>query len=199
MLQSLSPPDGDLQRESFMIQLSKHSLIPEPPHFGPKDLHKKVTVVCAEGQIVVSRTGATSIYTGGFAECLGVVIAPGEVHGGLVAHVKQMGKKPECDQKTYMTSWTRNLLNFALGFWHCGSVDVALLKGEIGGITWDLGLMGNHAVSSLLDLRERSHGVNGCGDFRFDPAKRKSTRQAAESIWTEILRQPKAVVPAGRR
>ena len=40
------------------------------------------------------------IYTRGFAECLGVIIAPLEFQGGIVAHVKQMGKKRETDQET---------------------------------------------------------------------------------------------------
>src|ERR1051325_2149904 len=123
-----------------MIQLSKHSLVQNPPRLGPKDPDKKVTVCCAEGHIAVSTWGATSIYTGGFAECLGVIIAPADLQGGLIAHVKQMGAKPKTDQKVYMTSWMLKLLKFALKYWHCPHVDVALFKGEHSGTAWDLGL-----------------------------------------------------------
>jgi hypothetical protein len=62
-----------------MIQLSKYSLVQDRTREGPKDPHKKVTVCCAEGNITVSTWGRTSLYTGGFMECLGMMIA------GLVA------------------------------------------------------------------------------------------------------------------
>ena len=89
---------------------------------------------------MVSTGGATSIYTGGIAQCLGVVIAPAGHHGGLVAHVKQMGAKDGIEQQHYMTQWMLILLRFARDHWRCPQFDVALFRGDAGGTAWDLGL-----------------------------------------------------------
>jgi len=157
------------------ITVSGRSFQQELP-LGPKVRpNPKSITVCTEGQIVVSKNGLTSIYTGGFAQCLGLAIATPDNQGGLVAHVKQMGKRLDTleNDETYFTRWCVAIIDRAVVDLNSQQFYVALYKGFTSGVGWNLGLAGDPRVISVLDLRGRSHlGIEN-SELLFDTAKRK--------------------------
>lgn len=154
------------------ITLSKRSFQQADEH-GPKrrDSPKPITG-CLEGHVVVSTKGATSIFTGGFAQCLGVMVATPDNQAGLVAHVKQMGKKEGSDE-AYMTAFCEAIVHYATQALNAQKLYVALYKGDGQGCAWSLGLKDNPKVLNVLDLRTISHSPTGGADLVFDTAKKK--------------------------
>jgi hypothetical protein len=182
------------------ITYSKRSFNLEGPT-GPKERpNPKPITICCEGQIVVSTKGDTSIYTGGFANCLGVAIATPDNAGGLVAHVKQMGKKPDIDasDEDYMTTFCRAIVARAVEVLNTQKLYVALYKGDTGGVTWSLGLKDDDRVLDVLDLRARSYEGGGGADLLFDTRKKKLyipaglSREQGETAadWTDTYNIP---------
>ncbi len=134
----------------------------------------KPITICAEGEIVVSTTGKTSIYTGGFAQCLGLAITTPDNAGGLVAHIKQMGKKAEttATDEEYFATWCTAIVDMAMVTLHTRSLYVALYKGSTNGTGWKLGL-DRQEVLDVLDLRARSYSSVENSTLLFDTEKKK--------------------------
>ena len=139
----------------------------------PKSVRR--TAVIFQGEIAVSPSGTTSIYSPGYEGCLAVIVAALNGPGGLVAHIAETGyKKTEpigANRPEYMKESIRLVLELAATRLRTNQFEVALFKGwksDVGN-DWDLG---SNPQVTLFDFRPQSLEKNA-GSFTFDPAKRK--------------------------
>jgi hypothetical protein len=132
------------------------------------------TAVIFQGEIAVSPSGSTSIYSPGYAGCLAVIVAASNGPGGLVAHIAETGYKIEpirANRLEYMKESIRLVLELAATRLKTHQFDVALFKGWESDLKndWDLG---SNPHVRLFDFRPQSLKQEA-GSFTFDPAKRK--------------------------
>jgi hypothetical protein len=92
--------------------------------------HMSNTFSVFEKHIGISRNGATNLYTGGFAGCLGMLISPTSGRGGLLAHIAQQGTRQGHTKRAYLINSTEAVLKLASQYWV--EFNMVLFIGDVG-------------------------------------------------------------------
>ena len=121
------------------------------------------------GQMALSRQGRTSIYSGGFAGCLGVVIIPQTdnhaLKGGAISHIHQMWPNRGEGEGYFLTAMS-NCVDEACVRWGVVSVGLVLFRGgntDSGGALYPelvTRVYRNPKVYKVVDSRMR-RGIEG--------------------------------------
>lgn len=86
------------------------------------------------GKMAISEQGDTSIYSGGFAGCLGLVIVPFNKKGGAVSHIHQMWPNKGYEANYFFGAASRSI-DKAQETWGVSGVGVVLFRGQKNGMT----------------------------------------------------------------
>lgn len=105
----------------------KFTYVPDIP---PIDVTR--TLLVSEKWVGLSQQGATDLYTGGFAGCLGILFTPiGAAKGGVLVHVSQMGAAAGYKKDDYYIESIDGVMNWARACQHAWDrLDITLLIGQ---------------------------------------------------------------------
>jgi hypothetical protein len=148
-----------------MITVAKSRIEPKPRE------HPKQVGVVAQGQIGVSTSGQTNLFSYNFCGCQALLIASMQGFGGLLAHIAETGQIPGNSRDDYIRQSIDLVLGLAIKLFP-PKVHVALFRGWQQEIARDWGLGNDNRVGSFLDLRARSYQGEHTAVF-FDTVKKK--------------------------
>lgn len=150
------PPAADFQVGDVSVFVGQARLPPRHPH-TPINLDM--------GRMALSKTGNTSIYSGGFAGCLGLIIVPTSGTGGAVSHIHQMRNQPG-QKSAYLLEAASKSIDLARTYLPAKVFKVILFRGsitndeesptpEIEYRKLAIDLMNVGSVQGVLDLRQQ--------------------------------------------
>lgn len=142
--------------------------------------HPETPINLDMGRMALSTTGDTSIYSGGFAGCLGLIIVPTSTAGGAVSHIHQMRNRAG-QRELYLLEAASKSIGLARAYFPTAVFKVILFRGSVTNDEQSLSpeveyrklaidLMNIPCVQGILDLRRHRHRA---GDQLLYDAKRR--------------------------
>jgi hypothetical protein len=162
---------ADLQAGDVSVFVGQARLPPE---------HPQTPINLDMGRMALSTAGNTSIYSGGFAGCLGIIVVPTSGAGGAVSHIHQMRNRAG-QREAYLLEAASKSVDLARAYFPSKVFKVILFRGsvtndensptpEIEYRRLAIDLMSLPCVQGILDLRQQRQRA---GDQLLYDARRK--------------------------